>query len=168
MAPNSRLPTGGATSIARLTFRRKVARPIMFEHLPEDSAVPLRGAPRGPRERVSTLTRSPPGRPRFDEAITLSSAPYELVWKPWNRMHGARSGSPLLGPQASQRTPSRAVCRASCGPSATTRPTASATWICALTHAKGYPTSTRPPPRPARTHDRSHTYTCNGRETSRE
>ena len=57
----------------------EVARVHGYEHIPEDRPVPLAGAPRAPRERVEDAARSLLTGLGFDEAITLSFVPDELV-----------------------------------------------------------------------------------------
>jgi phenylalanyl-tRNA synthetase beta chain len=56
----------------------EVARVHGYEHIPEDRAVPLTSAPRGPRERVESAARDALTACGFDEAVTFSLVGDEL------------------------------------------------------------------------------------------
>jgi phenylalanyl-tRNA synthetase beta chain len=56
----------------------EVARVHGYEHIPEDRAVPLTSAPRGPRERVENVVRDALTACGFDEAVTFSLVADEL------------------------------------------------------------------------------------------
>ena len=78
-APRFQAPSWRSDLDREIDLIEEVARIHGYEHIPEDSAVPLAGAPRGPRERVEDATRSLLAGLGFDEAITLSFVPDELV-----------------------------------------------------------------------------------------
>ncbi len=78
-APRFRPPSWRSDLEREIDLIEEVARIHGYEHIPEDRAVPLAGAPRAPRERVEDATRSLLAGLGFDEAITLSFVPDELV-----------------------------------------------------------------------------------------
>ncbi len=78
-APRFRAPSWRSDLEREIDLIEEVARIHGYEHIPEDRAVPLAGAPRAPRERVEDATRSLLAGLGFDEAITLSFVPDELV-----------------------------------------------------------------------------------------
>jgi phenylalanyl-tRNA synthetase beta chain len=78
-APKFQAPSWRSDLDREIDLIEEVARIHGYEHIPEDRAVPLAGAPRGPRERVEDATRSLLAGLGFDEAITLSFVPDELV-----------------------------------------------------------------------------------------
>jgi phenylalanyl-tRNA synthetase beta chain len=78
-APRFRPPSWRSDLEREIDLIEEVARVHGYEHIPEDRAVPLAGAPRAPRERVEDATRSLLTGLGFDEAITLSFVPDELV-----------------------------------------------------------------------------------------
>ncbi len=78
-APKFRPPSWRSDLEREIDLIEEVARVHGYEHIPEDRAVPLAGAPRGPRERVEDVARSLLSGLGFDEAITLSFVPDELV-----------------------------------------------------------------------------------------
>jgi phenylalanyl-tRNA synthetase beta chain len=78
-APRFRPPSWRSDLEREIDLIEEVARIHGYEHIPEDRAVPLADAPRAPRERVEDATRSLLAGLGFDEAITLSFVPDELV-----------------------------------------------------------------------------------------
>ncbi len=78
-APSFRPPTWRSDLDREIDLIEEVARVHGYEHIPEDRPVPLAGAPRGPRERVEEASRALLTGLGFDEAITLSFVPDELV-----------------------------------------------------------------------------------------
>jgi phenylalanyl-tRNA synthetase beta chain len=78
-APRFRAPSWRSDLDREIDLIEEVARIHGYEHIPEDRAVPLAGAPRAPRERVEDATRSLLAGLGFDEAITLSFVSDELV-----------------------------------------------------------------------------------------
>ena len=78
-APRFRAPSWRSDLDREIDLIEEVARIHGYEHIPEDRPVPLAGAPKGPRERVEDATRSLLAGLGFDEAITLSFVPDELV-----------------------------------------------------------------------------------------
>ena len=78
-APMFRAPSWRSDLEREIDLIEEVARIHGYEHIPEDRAVPLADAPRTPRERVEDATRSLLAGLGFDEAITLSFVPDELV-----------------------------------------------------------------------------------------
>jgi phenylalanyl-tRNA synthetase beta chain len=78
-APEFRPPTWRSDLEREIDLIEEVARIHGYEHIPEDRPVPLADAQRTPRERVEDATRSLLTGLGFDEAITLSFVPDELI-----------------------------------------------------------------------------------------
>jgi phenylalanyl-tRNA synthetase beta chain len=78
-APKFRPPSWRSDLEREVDLIEEVARVHGYDHIPEDRAVPLAGSPRAPRERVEDAARSLLAGLGFDEAITLSFVPDELV-----------------------------------------------------------------------------------------
>ena len=78
-APRFQPPSWRSDLEREVDLIEEVARIHGYEHIPEDRAVPLADAPRAPRERVEDATRSLLAGLGFDEAITPSFVPDELI-----------------------------------------------------------------------------------------
>ena len=78
-SPKFRPPSWRSDLEREVDLIEEVARIHGYEHIPEDRAVPLAGAPKAPRERVEDAARSLLAGLGFDEAITLTFVPDELV-----------------------------------------------------------------------------------------
>ena len=78
-APRFRAPSWRSDLDREIDLIEEVARVHGYEQIPEDRPVPLADAPRAPRERVEDAARSLLAGLGFDEAVTLSFVPDELV-----------------------------------------------------------------------------------------
>jgi phenylalanyl-tRNA synthetase beta chain len=78
-APTFQPPSWRSDLEREIDLIEEVARIHGYENIPEDRPVPLVNAPRSPRERVEDATRSLLAGLGFDEAITLSFVPDELI-----------------------------------------------------------------------------------------
>ncbi|WP_435007726.1 phenylalanine--tRNA ligase subunit beta [Tundrisphaera lichenicola] len=78
-APMFRAPSWRSDLEREIDLIEEVARIHGYDHIPEDRPVPLASSPRGPRERVEDATRSLLTGLGFEEAVTLSFVPDELV-----------------------------------------------------------------------------------------
>ena len=74
-----RPPTWRSDLEREIDLIEEVARVHGYEHIPEDRAVPLTSAPRGPRERVENAVRDALTACGFDEAVTFSLVGDELT-----------------------------------------------------------------------------------------
>ncbi len=71
-------PTWRSDLEREIDLIEEVARIHGYEHIPEDRAVPLTSAPRGPRERVEGAIREAMTGFGFDEAVTYSLVAHNL------------------------------------------------------------------------------------------
>jgi phenylalanyl-tRNA synthetase beta chain len=78
-SPKFQAPSWRSDLEREIDLIEEVARIHGYEHIPEDRAVPLAEATRTPRERVEDATRALLTGLGFDEAVTLSFVPDELV-----------------------------------------------------------------------------------------
>ncbi len=78
-APRFRAPSWRSDLDREIDLIEEVARIHGYENIPEDRPVPLAGSPRAPRERVEDAARAVLTGLGFDEAITVSFVPDELV-----------------------------------------------------------------------------------------
>jgi len=78
-APRFQAPSWRSDLDREIDLIEEVARIHGYENIPEDRPVPLAGAPKGVRERVEDATRSLLAGLGFDEAVTLSFVPDDLV-----------------------------------------------------------------------------------------
>jgi len=88
-APAFRPPTWRVDLDREIDLIEEVARVHGYENIPEDRPVPLAGAPKAPRERVEDAARGLLTGLGFDEAVTVSFVPDELI----GPLEGARAGA---------------------------------------------------------------------------
>ena len=78
-APIYRAPSWRSDLEREIDLIEEVARVHGYEQIPEDRPVPLAGTPKAPRERVEDVARGLLTGLGFDEAVTVSFVPDELV-----------------------------------------------------------------------------------------